>query len=221
VKVVVKRRAASKLNPIVVQPNDCLKAYRKNTADYTLDLPEKSLYADVAMKDSFINNKLFLYAKEYDVPFQKSCTLSIKPPATLLKYGDKLCLAEVSGKEQVYSGGNLENNFVKTSVKNFGAYKVSLDTAAPKIKFIRSKTEYKGGSMISFKVSDDFSGIGKFKLTINDVFQLAEYEHKTGMIFLKITENAPKGKVKVRLVLDDKKNNRVIYETGVFITQSK
>ena len=117
----------------------------------------------------------------------------------------------------------MQDGFVTTTVKNFGAYKVSLDTVAPQIKFIKpkKKKDFKEGDLISFKVNDDFSGTGKFKLTINDVFQLAEYEHKTGMIFFKLRENSPKGKVKVKLVLDDKKSNRAVCEVDLVIKQSK
>jgi len=217
VNIVLKRKPAGRQKPIIVLPVNCLKAYKNSKADYSIELPEKSLYKDVAMKDSFSNNTLFLYAKNYDVPFQKSCTLSIKPVDNLLKYADKLCLAEASGKEQVYAGGSLENGFMKTTVKNFGTYKVSFDTIAPKIKFINPKKKkgYKAGDVIYFKVSDDFSGIGKFKLTINDTFQLAEYEHKTGMIFFRLRETTPKGKLNVKLVLDDKKNNTVVTETDL------
>ncbi len=223
VNVIVKRKPASRQKPIIVLPVNCLKSFKNSTTDYSIELPEKSLYKDVAMKDSFSNNTLFLYAKNYDVPFHKSCTLSIKPTDNLLKYGDKLCIAEVSGKEASYSGGNLAGGYVKTTVKNFGTYKVSVDTIAPKIKFIqpKNKKDYKTGDVIYFKVSDEFSGIGKFKLTGNDVFQLAEYEHKTGMIFFQLRETTPKGKIKVKLVLDDKKNNRAISEVEILITQSE
>lgn len=216
--VTVKRKAATGLKPVIALPVNCLSPYKKHTTDYTIEMPEKSLYKDVAMKDSFSNNTLFLYAKDYDVPFQKSCTLSIKTPSALVKYTDKLCLAEISGKEQAFVNGNSENGFVTTTVKNFGTYRVSLDTIAPQVKYIRpKKKELKAGDMLYFKVNDDFSGVGKFKLTVNDAFQLAEYEHKTGMIFFKIRENTPKGKVKMKLVLEDKKNNRTVSEIKLLI----
>jgi hypothetical protein len=223
VRRIIKRKPATKEKPIVVLPVNCLKTYKNSTSNYTVEFPEKSLYKDVAMKDSFAHNTFYLYAKDYDVPFQKNCTLAIKPNDNLVKYAEKLCIAEVSGNAYSYSGGNLENGFVKTTVKNFGTYKVFLDTVAPQIKFVKpkKKKQFSEGDIISFKVGDEFSGIGKFKLTINEVFQLAEYEHKTGMIFLKIRDTTPKGKIKVKLVLDDKKNNRATSEIELITLQVK
>ncbi len=228
IKIIVKRKPADRMKPIINPSVNCLKPYKNATADYSIEIPEKSFYKDVTLVDSFNNSILHLYADKYEVPFHKSCTLSIKAPAQLLKYGDKLCIAEVSGNEKKYSGGNLENGFVKTTIKNFGKYKVSLDTAAPKIKFLPSrqagiqpkkKKQNKSGDVIYFKVGDDFSGIGNFKVFVNDKFQLSEYEHKTGMIYFQLNENTPKGKIKVKLILGDKKNNRSTFETELFITK--
>ncbi|MGZ3901858.1 MAG: hypothetical protein ACXVDC_16145, partial [Bacteroidia bacterium] len=219
VNITIKRKPATKLPPVVVPLIDCLKEYKKNGADYSIELPEKSLYTDVTLRDSFANNKLFFYAFGYDVPLQKSCTLSVRVPAQLLKYENKLCLAEVSGKEPSYSGGNFDNGNVKATVKNFGTYKVSLDTISPKIKLIvpKKKVPYKTGSTVSFKVTDDFSGIAKFKLILNGTFQLADYEHKNSTIFFTVKEETQRGKVKARLVVEDKKGNSSVYETELFV----
>jgi hypothetical protein len=231
---IIKRKAATKEKPIVVQPNDCLKPFVKETDQYRINIPEKSIYTDYSCKAifsrgtisenvPFIETLVFFgigpSGKNYEIPFQKNCTISIQAKTKMLKYGDKLCIAEDIGNKYNYCGGSLQDGFVSTTVKNFGAYKVSLDTVAPQIKFVKpkKKKDFKEGDLILFKVSDEFSGIGKFKLTINDVFQLAEYEHKTGMVFLKLGENSPKGKVKVKLVLDDKKNNRAASELYLLI----
>ncbi|HXB40081.1 MAG TPA: M23 family metallopeptidase [Bacteroidia bacterium] len=209
VNFVVKRIAATKMKPLEVLSYNCLKSFKSENENYKIEIPEKSLYTDTYLESNFYDNALHLYAKGYDVPFQKSCTLGIKPNPELVKYADKLCIAE----KKAYCGGNYKDGFVTTTVKNFGTYKVGLDTIAPAIKFIKPKTKkvYKAGDVISFKVSDEFSGIGNFKIFVNDKFQLAEYEHKTGMIFFEVNDKTPKGKIIVRLELSDKKNNKTIY----------
>ena len=217
--LIVKRKATTKLKPIVVLPVSCLNTYKNSSSEYSLEIPAKSFYTDVAMKDTFANGTLYFYAKDYEVPLHKACTLTIKPPVDILKYGQKLCVVEVSGKERSYSGGNLENGFVKATSKNFGSYKVVFDTSAPQIKFVKpkKKKDFKTGDMISFKVSDDLSGIGKFKLFINDVFQITEYDHKTGLITFQLRENTPNGNVKVKLSLEDKKSNLAFSEVKLLI----
>lgn len=219
VNIVIKHKPSTKLPPIVVPPNDCLKAYSSNTPDYSIEIPEKSLYTDVTLRDSFASGKLFFSAGWYDVPLQKNCTLTMKVPAQLLKYESKLCIAEVSGREPAYTGGSFDNGSVRATTKNFGTYKISLDTVPPKIKPVvqKKKAPYKAGSTVSFKVSDDFSGIGKFKLTLNDVFQLADFEHKTASVFFVVKEETPKGKAKAKLVVEDKKGNSSVYVTELLI----
>jgi hypothetical protein len=221
--IVVKRKGAAKMNPLVRWKNDCLKPYIKETKEYRIELPAKSLYKDLNIEDSLYDNVLWIYSMKpqqqkagvvyFDVPFQKSCTLWIKPPDHLTRFADKLCLAEVIGEATSYSGGNYESGFVRGTVKNFGKFKVSLDTVAPKIKYIRPKKKYhKAGESINFKVSDNFSGIGSFKLYMDGKFVLSEYDHKTGFISYEIKSDTPAGKPIFRLEVSDKKNNKSVFE---------
>lgn len=208
---IVKRRPATRLAPLVNYPVHCLQEWKVDKTDYSLLLPAKSLYKDVTIIDSFNNGRLYFYGKDYNIPLHKNCIISIRPPDSLLSLGDKLCLVDVNGN---YYGGELRNERVMANTRNFGIYKVSYDTTAPKIKMIKQKSKkkkiYRTGDVISFSVSDNLSGIGPFKVFINDRFQLAEYEHKTGQIFFEVSEGTPKGSVQVRLELMDRKGNKSV-----------
>jgi len=140
---------------------NCLKPYKDSTKEYCVELPAKSLYEDVQLVTSYQNNILSFTAKNYDIPFQNNCTITLKVPQALLKYNDKLCIADVTNGGKSYVGGTFENGNIKASTKTFGKYKVDLDTIAPQVKLITQKKSgvYKNGDIISFKVNDAFSGI--------------------------------------------------------------
>ncbi len=196
----------------------CLQPYKVGTADYSIELPAKSLYEDAQLNTYYQNNIFSFTSKDYDIPFQNNCTITLKVPTNLLKYTDKLCIADVTAGK-IYVGGTFENGYVKANTKTFGNYKVDVDTVAPQVKLITQKKSgvYKIGDIISFKVNDAFSGIGLFKLFINGKWHLAEYEYKTNTIYFTIDEKIPKGKVMLNLQVSDKKNNQTTFQTTLVI----
>jgi hypothetical protein len=196
---------------------DCLTLFKESTADYSIELPAKSLYEDVALVTSYQKNILSFTAVNYDVPFQNNCTIKLKVPDNLIKYKDKLCLSNVSGVKS-YVDAVFENSFAKASIKTFGKYRVDVDTIVPQIKFNSNKTGvYKAGNIISFKVIDNYSGIGVFKLHLNGKWHLAEYEHKTNTIFFTVDEKVSKGNLILNLQVSDKKNNQSNFQTTLVI----
>lgn len=196
---------------------DCLKPYEKQQKDYSIKLPAKSLYHDAVLFDYYKDGKLHFGATDYDIPLQNAAEISIKIPDSLLKFIDKLCIVDVTSsvvEKRIYCGGKAENGFVKTSVKNFGIFVAGMDTVAPEIKLltvIKEGQAWHKGQTIAFRVTDDFSGIGHFKLYINGKWFLSEYEHKNSSIFFTIDETIPAGKNSLQLTVDDKKNNQAVY----------
>lgn len=210
-KIKVKREPASRMNPVIKPPVNCLEPWQRSTANYRIEMLEKTLYTDVRMTDSMHNGWLHFYADGYNLPLHKSCILAMKVPAHLKSWAHKLCIADVSG---AYYGGAFDKDWISTTTKSFGMYKVAIDTIAPAVKFVKPRSKkkkvYKAGDLISFKVNDALSGIGNFKVLVNDKFQLAEYEHKTGLVFFEVTDKTPKGKITVKLQLSDKKDNQAV-----------
>ena len=211
---------ASLSPPITIRgsrQHDCLTEYKESTADYSIELPAKSLYEDVQLVTSYQNNILSFAAINYDVPFQNNCIIKLKVPDNLIKYKDKLCISNVSATKS-YVDAIFENGFAKANIKTFGKYKVDIDTVAPQIKFNSNKTGvYKAGNIVSFKVTDNYSGIGVFKLHLNGKWHLAEYEHKTNTIFFTVDEKVAKGNLILNLQVSDKKSNQSNFQTTLVI----
>ncbi len=239
-KIVVKRDAATRLNPIKIPPFDCLKETKIERPLYRITMPPGTLYNDAFIKDTLLaeaersgvkhRNVMSFYGTYFGIkgtqmtymtPFHKSAILEMKTGEQWKKQADRLCIVEITGSGQNYCGGEFKDGFVSASIRNFGNFKIDIDTLAPKAKYMKPMSKKKKKFIlkdrIAFSVSDDLSGIGKFKLYLNDKFYLAEYEHKTGLIFFEVSDKTPKGKISVRLEVSDKKNNKTsISQTLVF-----
>ena len=178
----------------------------------------KTLYHDAKLLTSYQNDVLSFSGVDYDIPLQNNCIIKLKVPDRLLKYKDKLCVSNINGTAKSYLDGVFENGFVKANIKTFGKYKVDADTIAPQITLLsQKKTSYKTGNIVSFKVSDSYSGIGVFKLHLNGKWHLAEYERKTNTIFFAIDEKVTKGSVILNLQVSDKKNNQANFQTTLLV----
>lgn len=95
--------------------------------------------------------------------------------------------------------------------KSFGTVEILIDTIAPKIKTAvpikkLKKIIHSAGS-ISFIVTDNLSGIGKYNLYVNDKWVVAEYDAKSNLITYDIPEETPEGVSVFLLVVRDKVEN--------------
>ena len=197
---------------------NCLEKYIMQAEDFSIELPAKSAYRDFDVLTHYEGTSLNFKAFSYDIPFQNNCVIKLRTPQNLTKYGNKLCIADVTKGTKTYVEGIFENGFVKANIKTFGKYKVDADTIAPQITLLsQKKTSYKTGNIVSFKVSDSYSGIGVFKLHLNGKWHLAEYERKTNTIFFAIDEKVTKGSVILNLQVSDKKNNQANFQTTLLV----
>lgn len=200
-----------------VKQHDCLKPFDIKEQEYTVSIPEKAFFNDYNLlvktqpkgnSTQVQSNKLLLSGT--DLPLFKSIDIALKPLTTHLQ--DKLCVMELAGNS--YCGGELKNGMVNGKTKNLGAFALVYDTVAPVIhpypllKKTKSITAFK---TLSFKVSDNFSGIDQFRMEINGKWVLAEYEHKESAIFYTISNETPQGKLAVQLTVADKKGNKSVF----------
>jgi murein DD-endopeptidase MepM/ murein hydrolase activator NlpD len=202
---------------------DCMKENLITLGGATVKFPEKCLFyntnTDVKLHKQ---NPGRYYSDVYkifnsDMPVLKSYDVALEIGKTIpTDKTDKLCLLtmknDMSGIS--YAGGKFENGKLVGSIKNCGLVTVGIDTIIPNITAHPQKGKKKM-SLIRFTVSDNLSGIGKFRMEINGAWVLAEYEHKTNSIFYIIDDKTPKGKLKVELKVWDKQQNLAISKVSV------
>lgn len=128
-------------------------------------------------------------------------------------YHDKLLIISINDKGRVTDrGGNFQEGTVTTRVREFGKFAVAMDTTKPYVRLEdkQNVNALKSNATITFKISDDLSGIESYSATLDGEWILTEYDRKRGKwnISLSEKENLNKGTHKLVLeVIDEKENN--------------
>ncbi|MEG1648886.1 MAG: M23 family metallopeptidase [Rikenellaceae bacterium] len=150
-------------------------------------------------------------------PFNKSAKLLIKVDNSNGVALSKLLIGQLSPSGRVSSaGGAYSSGYVSTSVGAPGRYVVVCDTIRPKISPLFSS---KNGvqSSISFRISDDLSGIESYNGYIDDKWVLFEYDAKSAVIKHTMDPSVIKkgGRHNLSLEVSDAKGNISIYKTSL------
>jgi murein DD-endopeptidase MepM/ murein hydrolase activator NlpD len=134
----------------------------------------------------------------------KAFTFSIKIPKVISGKEDKMIV--MNSENCLLAKYN--NGWLTSESKSFGAFSFGYDSIAPTIIFPKSKNK-KGQAtkFISFKVSDYISGIADYNISINNIWQIAEYDPKSNTITCYFDEPAT-GKLEIEVT--DKVGNKAI-----------
>jgi murein DD-endopeptidase MepM/ murein hydrolase activator NlpD len=185
--------------------------------EYTTDeikviLPKGTLYNDL----NFIYKKgtkpqQNAYSAMHQVhnnltPLHVGFELWIKADSSLVKYQQK---ALIVNSNRVSQGGYYENGYVKATPRNFGSFFISVDTIAPTIipVNIANEKNMAGISKMSFRISDNLSGIKSFNGYIDGKWILMEFDAKTASLWHNFDERTAEGKHTFELLVTDMKDN--------------
>ncbi|MGI4021436.1 MAG: M23 family metallopeptidase [Janthinobacterium lividum] len=132
--------------------------------------------------------------------------LSIKPDITLGNYADKAIIVSSGNGAQ---GGFFKDGFVKARIRSFGDYYIAIDSVAPIITPLNI-TEGKnmaGSGFISFKLSDNLSGIKSYKAYVDGQWILVDHDYKSKLYRYFFDEHCLPGKHQLEMVVTDQKDN--------------
>jgi hypothetical protein len=149
-----------------------------------------------------------------DANLKNPVTLGFKIPSHYNKNKNKLTLKNGSN----YYTPQIQKDSVYYSVKSLGWFQLSEDLQAPKISSqLKTKKGKKAsvGNTLSFIISDSQSGIGAYKLFLNNNWVLAEYDAKNDLLTYQFDEESPKGKINLRLEVEDKVGNKSKFECAI------
>ncbi len=137
---------------------------------------------------------------------------------------EKTFIASIDGKKKSYNSTKYKGNTFTTYTKNLGQFMLVQDTIAPKIaiaKPIEGKWLTKDKSL-SFRITDDLSGIKSYKGYLNGKWVLFEYDNKSNRIIHQFDEALLlEGKNELKLIVSDNLGNSAIFETSFFRSQKK
>ena len=177
-----------------------------------VSIPQGSLYNDL----NFVYNKkpkpaTNAFSEIHEIhnkltPLHTGFDLWIKPDSTLNPYLDKALIVNTN---RVSQGGAYENGYVKATPRNFGDFFIAIDTIAPSIVPINISQgkSMKAISKMSFKISDNLSGLKSFNGYIDGKWVLMEFDAKTATLWHTFDQRTGPGKHTVTIVVEDMKNN--------------
>ena len=102
---------------------------------------------------------------------------------------------------------------MQTQARSFGSFYITVDTTPPVIRPINISDgkSMAGASRISFRISDNLSGIQSFRGTLNGNWILMQYDLKTATLWYTFDEHTVSGKNELLLEVTDMKSNKKSY----------
>ena len=173
---------------------DSLNVFENN--DVRVVVPGNALFDNINFQfssvhaDSLPNSPLFLVHNEY-TPLFKSFMLSVRPYSLPESLYNKALIIRTDHKGALISlGGTYKNGFVTVRANSFGKFFVAVDTVVPKIEpLVFANEKYSRGQVLSFRITDDLSGILRYAGYIDDKWALFEYDAKNNVLFYILDEN--------------------------------
>ena len=152
-------------------------------------------------------------------PIHTYCSLSIKPDSLPITLRNKALIAKIDDEKGIISaGGAWDEGFVKTQIREFGKYCIIVDTVSPKITGlnITNNKDISVQKTIQVQISDELSGIGYYRGTLNDKWILMEYDAKNDLLTYRYDERLAKGENNFKLTVTDKRSNVSVYRVKLF-----
>lgn len=169
-------------------------------------LPKGTLYNDLNFVYKKLPNSSIHQIQNTLTPLHTGFELWIKADSSIIKYPTK---ALIVNSNRISQGGYLENGYIKATPKTFGNFTIAIDTIAPTITplNVAEGKNMNSLSKISFKISDNLSGIKSFNGYIDGKWILMEFDAKTANLWHTFDERTPSGKHSFELLVTDMKDN--------------
>ncbi|MBT8244174.1 MAG: M23 family metallopeptidase [Winogradskyella sp.] len=150
-----------------------------------------TVYEDVLMDFEVKSDTIFLHKDE--IPLQKNFVINYDISNYKEIDKSKLFIARLYGyyKRLSYVSTRRKGDTLTARSKTLGLYTLANDTVPPTIKPVNFKnkkwlSKYR---YLKLKISDDLSGISKYRATVNGKWILMEYDYKTNTLTHDFNDN--------------------------------
>ncbi|HRY32212.1 MAG TPA: M23 family metallopeptidase [Bacteroidales bacterium] len=152
-------------------------------------------------------------------PLNDYMVVSVRAKGLPAAYQDKACLARPTAKGgKTYIGGRYENGWVTALTRKFGSFAIAVDATPPVIKAVIRKDK-KGRVLhpdrLTFKISDNFSGIGNYCGYVDGQWVLMVYDHKKSTLTYRIDSNLSAGEHLFELFVTDRIGNQQVFSRTI------
>ena len=167
------------------------RSNRFKEGNIRLDIPQGALYADTPFNYAIKHGGAGFYSDVHRIhndktPLHQSAQIRLKVNKLPKELQSKALLVNVDPKSAKIRavGGEYNNGWIVSSIREFGNYAVAVDTVAPVIipLSIRNSSELLESNRIRFKISDDLAGIEKIEGYLDGKWMLFEWDPKTHII---------------------------------------
>ncbi|MCL2776093.1 MAG: M23 family metallopeptidase, partial [Oscillospiraceae bacterium] len=184
----------------------------------TLTVPQGNLYTDVYLNPDATPADYSVFAPAYSfgvrAPLHSSCPLTLTITDDSYPDKSKYGIVSINNDKKIWLGGDYESHQIKTKIRELGKFTVAIDTIPPDV-VPQYPDKWAMNERITFRISDDLSGIDFYQGRLDGKFALFEYDAKTNSLFCNYDEKRMKrGKQNLTLVVRDgaKNETRVSYE---------
>jgi Peptidase family M23 len=150
-------------------------------------------------------------------PVHKAYWLSIKPTSVLAGRVSKMLIVQLNDDQKKSPVKTFwDGEHFSAEVLSFGRFYIGIDTIPPVISTndVKMGANLSGRKEITFKITDDLSGIKSYEAYIDENWALFEYDQKNDMLKYKFDETRiTKGsKHNLSLKVTDNKDNSNVYK---------
>ena len=137
-------------------------------------------------------------------------TMEITPRDLPIELRDKAIVASVSSKGALsWAGGSYQDGVVRTRLRAFGNYAITVDETAPSIRplNISANKNMAGSSQIRIRIRDNLSGIKSYSGRVDGEWVLFEYDSKNALLTHRFDGRIGPGNHELVMTVVDNKNN--------------
>lgn len=142
-------------------------------------------------------------------PLHRFVNVSWKPEK-LPVWSKALAVYRKTGNAYSYLGGNIVNERVKFSTREFGTFTLLQDTLPPSIKTMILNT-----SNASFRISDNLSGIDTYEATLDGKWVLMYFDAKSGTLKSERLDKKTPLRGEFVLTVTDRVGNKEVYKQKI------
>ena len=186
----------------------------------SISLPGKCLYEDIPFEYSAEPSKPWSCAMIHKIhdpatPLHDYFDMSIRIDSACKAKAAQLVMVKLNKSNRpVYAGGEIDGQFIKARIREFGNYTLMADSTAPKIKAVNiiNGKNLQNQKNIQMTISDDLSGIKKYNGFLNGQWILMDFDGKNNLLRYDFDERLKSGKNQFKLEVTDNVGNKAVYE---------
>jgi hypothetical protein len=213
----LKLKVRSVIKPSVADAplKGTLFSYNKKN-DFTTDKVKLSitpgnLYDDLDFIYTLLPKREGAYSATHRIhnrftPIHEDFELWIKPDVDMGALAAKAVIVNTAG---YCDSSRVDGGFIKATPRAFGDYYIRVDTVAPIITSINIKegSNLAAAKKVSFRISDNLSGIKSYNGYIDGKWVLMEWDYKTRVLSYTFDNTVAAGKHVLELTVSDYKSN--------------